>query len=128
MLSARDLAVVDALCPSGANAKLARGALEAGFERFYEAWSREANPALRWCFKGALLAGAWLAPVLIGRLPPITRLAPAERGRALETMFSHRLYVCRQLGLTLKMVVAFSYGADPEVRAAVGVPPEGGAP
>lgn len=120
-MNARERAVVDALLPAGARPGLP-GALETGFEEFYARFLREAVPALRLGCAAALFAAAWLSPLLIRRLPPLTRLSPQEREAALEAMARSRFYPLRQLLLVLKMVVCLHYGAQEAPRRAVGFP------
>lgn len=115
-------AVVDALLPSGACPELPLGAFDSGFDSFYTEFRRVAPFALKAGFRGALLAAIWVSPLLIGRLPPFTRLSPDERELALETLGRSRLYPLRQSLLVLKAVLSFHYGAVPAVRAAVGGP------
>ncbi len=122
MVNARQKAALSALLPAGADSRLPLGLFDAGFEEFYEQYRLEAEPGMRVGFSAALWAAIWLAPLLIGSLPPISRLAPEDRERALEAMLSSRVYALRQLGLVLKAVVSFSYGVDPRVRAAIGFP------
>lgn len=120
MLSSQGRAVIDALCPSNACAELPLGAFDAGFEEFYAELSRTAPGALVWSFRGALLAAAWLSPLMIGRLPPFSRLSPEDGERALEALAKSRIYFLRQSVTLLKAVVSFRYGADERVRKAVG--------
>ena len=120
-LSARSRAVLDTLIPSG-DPNLKRGALEAGFKDFYREFEATAIPSMRWGFRAALFIAAWVAPLLIGRLPPITLHDRETREAALAALGSSRIYLLRQILLLLKAVTAFSYGADPAVRAALGYP------
>lgn len=120
MLSPSARAVLDALLPSGG--PLGPGLLEAGFEEFYEDFERNAVPSLRRGFKAALWAALWISPLLIRRLPPLTRLEPEAREQALEAMGRSRLYLLRQMLLLLKAVSCFCYGADSRVREALGFP------
>ncbi|MBI4424790.1 MAG: hypothetical protein HY554_13745 [Elusimicrobia bacterium] len=122
MLSARQRAALEALAPSGAHPALRSGLLDAGFEAFYARFRGEAGAPLRLAFEAALWSAVWVAPLLIGRLPPITRLSPDAREQALEALLCHRVYWLRQLGLVLKAVACFCYGADPLVRDALGYP------
>lgn len=115
-------AVVDALLPSGACPELPLGAFESGFDDFYKEFQDVAPFALKAGFKGALLAAVWVSPLLIGRLPPFTRLSTDDRERALETLGRSSVYPLRQSLLVLKAVLSFHYGAHPAVRAAVGGP------
>lgn len=121
MLTPRQRAVVDALLPSGAHPTLP-GALEAGFEAFHAEFERTASPRLRWGFKAALWIAAWLSPLLIGRLPPLSRLEQEARENALEALGRSRFYLLRQALLLLKATVCFGYGANPKVRRALGIP------
>jgi hypothetical protein len=117
------LAVVETLLPSGAHPLLGRGVLDAGFETFMEEFEATAPPRLRLGFRAGVAAATWVAPMLIGRIPPLMLHGRSTRERALEAM--SRPYLLRQLLIALKLVVAFCYGADPEVRVALGYPPPG---
>lgn len=123
-LSARERAALEALVPGGGDEGLPCGLLDAGFEAFLERFKAEALPSLRLGFEAALWTAVWVAPLLIGELPPISRLSPARREEALEALLASRFYTLRQLGLLLKAVASFAYGADARVRAAVGYPPQ----
>jgi hypothetical protein len=114
--------VLDTLLPSQSHPALKTGGLEAGFAAFWPEFLQTAVPSLRLAFKAALLAAVWVAPLLIGRLPPLTRHDRLTRVRALAALETSPLAVLRQLLLVLKMVASFAYGADPSVRAAAGYP------
>lgn len=122
-LGAVDRAVIDALLPSGADERLPAGALESGFEAFLVEFDRLAAPPLKRGFRIALLAAGWLAPLLVRRVPPMSRLAPDDREAALAAMESSRLVALRQLMNLLKTVVALHYGSLPSVRRAIGHTP-----
>jgi hypothetical protein len=110
-MTARDRAVLEALLP---------GVFEAGFEHFEAEFTSGAPPTMRFGWRAALFAAAWLSPLLIRRLPPLERLAPDERERALEAMGKSRVYLLRQLFLLLKAVTSFGYGSTKAVRREVG--------
>lgn len=121
MLTPRERAVLETLLPAGGHPAL-KGLFEAGFEDFYRDFERTAIMRLRLGFKAALFAAIWISPLLIGRLPPLTRLERENREAALEALGRSRFYVLRQLFLVLKTVSCFCYGADPQVRRAIGFP------
>lgn len=112
-MNARERAVIGALLP---------GALETGFEDFHARFGREAVLAFRLSFAAALLAASWLAPLLIRRLPPLSRLSRDDREKALAAMAGSRVYLLRQLVLILKIVVCLHYGAQQAPRKAAGYP------
>ena len=122
MLSRRSREVLDTLLPGQTHPRLRRGLFEAGFEKFYIDFENSASPSLRWGFRAALFVATWVAPLLIGRLPPLTRLDRPARERALLALETSRVYLLRQMMLLLKTTVCFCYGADPDVRDAVGYP------
>jgi len=128
MLRPRHRAVFEALLPGQAHPLLRLGVLDTGFEGFYDDFARSAPRTLRWGLRASLAAAAWLAPALIGRLPPITRLEPEARERALKALGGSRSYPLRQTLLLLKMAAALCYGADRRVRDAVGYPGQPDAP
>jgi hypothetical protein len=119
-LGAGDRAVLDTLLPAGADPLLPLGLLDSGFEQFLSEFDRDAADNLRQGFAIALFAASWAGPLLIGRLPPLRRLATRDRVRALEAMERSRLVVLPQLLRVLKTVAALHYGALPEVRRSIG--------
>lgn len=119
MLNARDRTVLDALLPPGGPEGLP-GAFEAGFEEFEKGFASDAPFPMRFGWRAALFAACWVSPLLIGRLPPLTRLAPPEREDALCAMGKSRVYLIRQVSLLLKAVTSFGYGGTKAVRRVVG--------
>ncbi len=71
-------------------------------------------------FRLALVTAGWVAPLLIGRLPPMSRLNSHDRERALAAMDKSHLPELRQLVIVLKTVASLHYGGLPEVRQAIG--------
>lgn len=122
MLGNQARAVIDALIPSNANPTLKAGAFDAGFEAFYEDFTRTAILPMRLGFRAALLVAIWVSPLLIFRPPPFGRLSRDQRERALTALGRSRFYLMRQMLLLLKAITAFSYGADQGVRDALGFP------
>ena len=116
-MDARERTVLDALLPPGGSLP---GLLEAGFEEFEARWRAEAPRRMVLGWRLALFSASWLSPLLIGRLPPLSRPPPPEREAALEAMGKSRLYPVRQLLLLLKAVSGYGYGLDARVRAANG--------
>lgn len=114
--------VVDALLPAREGAALPWGAFDCGFDAFYAEFQKTAPVSFRLGFSAALFAGSWVAPLLIRRLPPLSRLPRDERESALEALGRCRFYPLRQCLLLLKAVCSFCYGADARVRAAIGFP------
>jgi hypothetical protein len=112
----RTRTVVDTLLPS--DTVLGRGALDAGFEAFLPRFESEAVPRARLGFRAGVWAASWVAPMLIGKLPPLGRHPRDVRERALEAM--RRRPVLRQLIQLVKTVVSFSVGADPQIRTTIG--------
>jgi hypothetical protein len=122
MLSRQSRLVLDTLLPSGAHPTLKYGVFDTGFEAFWSDFERTALPSLRWGFRAALFAAIWVAPLLIRRFPPLTLYARPTCERALAAMASSHVYLLRQLFVVLKTTVGFCYGADPNVRDAIGYP------
>lgn len=122
MLNSRARMVLDTLLPSQAHPQLGYGVFDAGFEAFYKDFARTANSSLRWGFQIALMSAIWVSPLLIGRIPPITLYPRETREQALAAMENSRFYALRQLMLILKTVICLSYGADRQVRDAIGYP------
>jgi hypothetical protein len=115
-----DSAVLDTLLPSGSDPLLPLGLLESGFDEWWTASSADVGPPIRLAFRLGLFAGAWVAPVLIGRFRPLNTLSASDRERALTAMERSRITVLRQLVRILKTVAALHYGAHPDVRRAIG--------
>ena len=85
-MNKRTRIVVDTLLPAGAHAAFGRGALDAGFGSFLETFDRTAPVRLRQGFHVGVAAATWVAPVLIGRVPPITLHRRETREHALQAM------------------------------------------
>ena len=114
--------MVDTLLPGGPHGALTMGALDAGFEEFIRDFKATAAPRLRRGYRAAMFAAIWVAPLLIGRVPPITLYRRPTREHALEAFLRSRSYPLRQLAGVLKLTVAFCYGADGDVRDTIGYP------
>lgn len=122
MIGRTDRVVIDTLLPRAGHLVLPLGAFDAGFDDFYEDFERTATRRLRLGFRLGLVLATWLAPLLIGRRPPLPRLGRADRERALEAMERSRYVLLRDLLVALKLVVSLAYGADARVRRSIGVP------
>jgi len=122
MLSSRAHVVLDTLLPPHAHPSLPRGLFDAGFEKFYQDFAGTANTTLRHGFQIAIFAAIWISPLLIRRIPPITLYSRETRERALTAMEISRFYFLRQMMLILKNVASLCYGANREVRDAIGYP------
>ena len=123
MLKRSTRIVLDTLLPSEENHVLKYGVLDTDFEGFLSDFERTALPVWRWGFYLALWVANWIAPLLIHRLPPLIQHDRPTRERALTVMETSRVYFLRQMIGLLKMIVCFGYGADRNVRDAVGYPP-----
>jgi hypothetical protein len=122
MLPRRARVVLDTLLPGeGAHPSLP-GAFEVGFDGFWDDFTRTAALPLRLGFRLALFVALWIAPLLVGRPPPLSMHARPVRERALDALARSRLYVLRQMMLLLKATLCFHYGAVPRVRDALGFP------
>jgi hypothetical protein len=114
-----DRAVLDALLPAAPEIGLP-GILETDFGAFLDDFRRVAPRAMRLAFEVALVAAGWWSPLMIHRLPPLSRLDAAGRDHALQAMAHSRLALPRQLLRVLKTIVGLHYGAVDEVRLAIG--------
>jgi fumarate reductase subunit D len=121
-LGPTDLAVMDALLPARAHPVLESGIVDTGFQEFIDDFARTAPPHLWRAFRIGLFAAAWVAPLLIRRLPSIARLGAADRESALAAMAGSNVPELRQLISVVKTVAALHYGALPSVRKAIGYP------
>ena len=119
-LGAIDRAVLGALLPSRSSSALPLGLLDTGFDDFLGDFERVAPADFRRVFRLALVTSGWVAPVLIGRVPPMTRLIPEDRDRALAAMNRSRVPELRQLVAVLKTVASLHYGGLQQVRHAIG--------
>jgi hypothetical protein len=122
MLNRRDRLILEALLPSGAHASLPYGVAEVNFDAFWSAFERTALPSWHRGFRAALWIATWFAPLLVRRLPPLTLHDRPTRERALAAMEHSRLYLLRQMLGLLKTTVCLGYGADDDVRQAIGYP------
>jgi hypothetical protein len=120
-MNARSRAVLHALLPDQGAPGLP-GVFESGFEAFYADFKKTALPSMRFGFCAAVATATWISPLLIRRLPPLSRLSPEEREKALCALGKSDFYLLRQMSLLLKAVVSFHYGARPEVRRAIRFP------
>ena len=121
-LSARDVVVLKALLPAGEEAAVRVELDPSAFEVFLGELQEQAPLKLWRAFRLGLLTAAWLAPLLVGRPPPIDRLSPDSRERALRAMAESRVPELRQLVTVLKSVVSLHYGGLPSVRKEIGYP------
>jgi hypothetical protein len=112
-------AVVETLLPAEGPLP---GGMETGADVFLQEFLRTAPLSMILAARAAIFAAGWVSPVLIFRLPPLSRLSSGDRERALAAMAGSRSAVLRQLVLLLKATLAFNYGADPKVRAAIRFP------
>jgi hypothetical protein len=114
--------LLDTLLPSQAHPELSIGIWEAGFDKFWLTFERTAKPEVRMAFRAALWTGNWIAPIWIGHLPPLSRYDRPTRERALASLGTSRIALLRQMISMLKLITSFCYGANQEVRAAIGYP------
>ena len=119
-LSGEAQAVIDTLLPASSDPRLPLGALDSGFEEFLAEFEASAAPQLRAAFRWAVVVATWIAPLMVRRVPPLSRLAVPERTRALRAMETSDVAAFRQLVRVIKTVVALHYGALPEVRRSIG--------
>jgi hypothetical protein len=122
MLNHAARVVLDTLLPSHAHPVLDLGLFDAGFDAFWADLERSALPAWRWGFRAAVFTAVWVSPLLIRRLPPLTRLDRPTRERALAALGDSNVYLLRQMLTLLKTMAGLCYGADPRVRQALGYP------
>lgn len=122
MLHKRDRIILDTLLPGGEHPTLPYGLFDDGFEKFWAEFERSSLPSLRQRFHVVLLVATWVAPLLILRPPPLTLYGRATRERALAAMGASRFYILRQMFQILKTIASLCYGADGNVRDAIGYP------
>ena len=121
-LRRRHRVVLETLLPRRAHPSLPKGLYDTGFDDFFDDFRHRGAGQLRFAFRLTLFLSVWVSPLLIARVPPITLYGVRTRERALQRLFESRFFLFRQLGLTMKLVVALCYGADRDVRDAVGYP------
>jgi hypothetical protein len=122
MLSHQALLVLTTLLPAEAHPRLASGLTDGTIDEFWSEFERTALPGPRVGFQAAFFTATWIAPLLIRRLPPLSLHDDATRARALNALGKSRLPILRQMLGLLKTIASFCYGADPDVRAAIGYP------
>ena len=86
------------------------------FDDFVE----QAGPRSELIFNGALAVATFLAPPLIGALPPLSRLSVSDRARALEAIEATPAGLPI---LALKAILCTIYYEDPDALAEIGVEP-----
>jgi hypothetical protein len=119
-MTRHDLAIFSALLPGELHPVLGRSLDDAGFPAFLDEL-RDGSPApFRLALRLALFTATWVAPVLIRRPPPLWAYSPATRQRALAAMAGSRVALFRQLLRLLKYAASLCYGADADVRRAIG--------
>jgi hypothetical protein len=118
MLKPRHRVALDYLLPADSHESLSAGALDTGFDAFLEDFRRSAPLPMRLAFAAGLETCCWVAPLLIGRLGPISRLGREDGTRALEALGACRFYLLRQQLLLVKTVLTLHYGGLPEVYPA----------
>jgi hypothetical protein len=104
MLNPRARLVFHTLLPGQAHPALARGLFDTGFDQFWLDFQRSAPREARRALQVALFTATWIAPLLIGRLPPMGRHIQSTRERALAALETARLPQLRQLLGLLKLV------------------------
>jgi hypothetical protein len=119
-LSIVDRAVLETLLPGGVSSDLPLGVLESGFEKFLDDFREMGAADLQRAFRIALFSAGWIAPLLVLRLPPLSRLSAADGEAALAAMDGSNVAVLRQLVRVLKTVVGLHYGALGSVRRTIG--------
>ncbi len=80
-----------------------------------------AGPRAELVLTGALMLATWLAPLSIGKRPPLSRLDVAQRCRALDTLEGTRAGVPL---LALKAMLCTMYYEHPDARREIGVDAE----
>lgn len=80
-------------------------------------------------YRLGLIGGAALIvltpPLTIGRMRPAPLLSPDDLDAHVTRLAGHRLYPVRQALFAVKMVAGLCWGADPAVRARLGLAPLG---
>lgn len=84
----------------------------------YEDFVEQAGPRTELILRGALFVATWVAPVTIGKRPPLLRLDIATRCRALETLENTRAGLPM---LALKAILCTMFYEHPDSRAEIGL-------
>jgi hypothetical protein len=122
MIRRSDRIILDTLLPGNVDPLLPLGLDDTGFESFWEKKKATLAPGLRLAFRMGLLAANWVSPLLVRRLPPLTRWERPVREQALRAMAASRFYLLRGAMQVLKLVTSMCYGANQQVRRALGYP------
>jgi len=112
---------MEAALPAGGDEGLARSALEAGAAEVFQEML-ELVPAFTAL---GLRAGLWFIefaapPLTLKKFRRFSRLEQTDREACLAGMSKSDVYLSRQMATLMKMFAGFAWGADPEVRAALG--------
>jgi len=81
-----------------------------------------AGPRARWTVVLALICTFWLSPLLLGHAPPLDRLPPRERAKALDG-FEHGSLLTSAAMLAIKALLCILYFEHPDTAARVGFDP-----
>ncbi len=122
MLTKRDHIVLDTLLPAGGNPDLEPGYDPRAFSSFYAKWKSDAVFSMWIGFVAALFVCVWIAPMLIGKIPPISLYKRETREQVLMALYNSKYNVLRQVVFLLKATVSFWFGTDDRVRDALGYP------
>jgi hypothetical protein len=122
------LLVFDTILPSGADARLQKGAVDYPMDRFVDALFARA-PAqfcvgLRVCLWFLMACPLFL----VARPRTFAGLPRGARVRVLERLGRSSVYVIREIPLLFKTAACLGYGGLPEVQAKVGITPVDGVP
>lgn len=94
-------------------------------EGFLDRFDAEAPAAYRLGLLGGAALIALTPPLTLGRMRPAPLLSPDDLDAHVTRLAGHRLYPVRQAMFAVKMVAGLCWGADPVVRARLGLAPLG---
>jgi hypothetical protein len=99
------------------------GIEDTGLDTFVPRYLRETSPLMKLGVAAGLLVFVW-TPLLTVYLPLPSFLLPRRLlDRHADRISTHPIYVLRSAMLLLKVVAGLCWGAHPEVRARLGMPP-----
>jgi len=112
----------DALCaamiPASKHGSLP-GSGDVDTEEFWIEYEKSAPQLLRFGLRASVWALTFSPMVYLRTMRRFEQLTESERGTILSNMSQSKLYLIRQLPLTIKLMTCFAYFRDDKVRAHV---------
>lgn len=117
--------VCDAIAPGGIHADIPEGAGALGADTTLEDVYRASSFLGGIGFRGGLWLIWLLPPLVLGKLTTFGGLDADEREVYLQRLYTHPVYILRQLTFLMKLIACTGYFRNDRVRRAFGVYEEG---